>query len=150
MEVYLPWGLYSAAIGAAFLHLEALPLTFAALRLRSSRALGERLWWLGLICLGALAVWPIWAAGHIDWPGRAPSFITVVLMTLGCGVLGFLLARVVGAIVGAWLSTATAESPAAFLRTFNTGVVLSLLSLTTASWWTLWPNVQDCLSSSYC
>ncbi|WP_269220865.1 hypothetical protein [Brevundimonas vesicularis] len=150
MEVYLPWGIFSGALGAAYLFIEALPLTFASRRFGLTASLGERLWVVGLGCLAALAAWPIWAAGHLDWPGRNPSFLSIVLMVAGAGFLGFVVARVVGKVVAARLEGDDDALPSRILRPINTAVVLALIVLTASAWWTLWPNAQVCLSSGYC
>lgn len=163
-EVFVPWGIFALSTGVARLYLGQLQETLAINRF-GRPSLDGRFWWLGAVAVLALIVWPFFAAVRIDWPGRDPSFLTVVLMSVGSVVFGWIASIAVDVLAGAYVTvhgprdefpmdvTAADIVVLTFLRRYRFVVWAGLVSLTVASYAVIleWPrSVTDCFRYGYC
>lgn len=163
-EVFFPWGVFALAAGLARLYLGQVRETLAITRFGRPSVDG-RLWWLGALAVAALIVWPFFAAVWIDWPGRDPSFLTVVLMSGGAVVFGWAASIAVDVLAGAYVSTRGRQGESSFdvteadivvlefLRRYRLVVWASLILLTMVCYLAIievpyW--ISDCFDYGYC
>lgn len=130
MHEHLPWAAYSLALALAMVWLQLLPEVFARRRVGLGRPFVDRMVWLNLLAVLSLFVWPFIAATAIQWDRRAPSLFTILLITLACFAIAFVLNVMIGRVVGAMFPAPRTDAEAveqmASLRRLDIGLTLAV------------------------
>lgn len=147
MQEHLPWAAFTLAVALAMLWSQTLPEVFVRRRFGMRRPVQDLLLWPNLIGTLALFVWPFLAASAIEWERRAPSLLTILLITLACLVAAWVLCQALSWVLGAMIGPAPADDRQAFagaatLKRLDIGLTVAVTISVALAWWALTPPGQ--------
>lgn len=156
MQEHLPWAAYAVAMALAMVWLQLLPESFARKRVGLGRPFVDGMTWPNLVAVVSLVLWPFIAASAIQWDRREPSLLTILLITLACLVVAFVLNMALGRVMAAMFPEPRTDEDAidqmVTLRRLDVGLTAAVPASVLLAYWTLsWPGQMVlCGERYYC